>query len=207
MDGLGKKIMILLLVVLLAFAAVSVLRSLHKSDSDNADSSASLGSEQSVNSEEAEKEESTPEGRLFLEKALKHVGGYYQSAGTHLKDPDNPDDENILDCTGLVQGLFEKYCGIKLPGGKHTNMIDKALELGGKKVKSLDDLYVGDLIFYRSDQENNGQHVAIYAGGGDVLDASPGREGRDGVFVRSLVMNEPYEIIRLINTDAVAEIK
>ncbi|MBQ9179528.1 MAG: C40 family peptidase [Firmicutes bacterium] len=207
MDGLGKKLMILLLVVLLAFAAVSVFKSLHKSDSDNADSSASLGSEQSVNGEEAEKEESTPDGRLFLEKALKHVGGYYKRAGTHLKNPDDPDDENIIDCTGLVQELYKKYCGIKLTGGKHTNMIDKALELGGEKVKSPDDLYVGDLLFYRSDEENNRQHVAIYAGGGDVLDASPDREGRDGVYVRSLSTAEPYEIIRLINTDAVKEIK
>ena len=156
----------------------------------------------------------TKEGHDFINKAKQHVGGDYKIAGKHLKDPSNPKDKNSIDCTGLVQALYKKYVGIKLPSGAHSKMIKYALKLGATEVESMDAVAVGDLLFYKLDN-HSGQHVAIYAGNGKVLDASPSRKGwadpyntrtkkvkLDGVFIRDPNQEEPYSIIRILNTEA-----
>ena len=156
----------------------------------------------------------TKEGHEFINKAKQHVGGEYKVAGKHLRDPANAKDKNSIDCTGLVQELYKKYVGIKLPSGAHSKMIKYALKIGGTEIKSLDEVAVGDLLFYKLNN-HSGQHVAIYAGNGKVLDASPSRKGwanpyntrtkkvaLDGVYIRDPNSVEPYSIIRILNTDA-----
>ena len=164
----------------------------------------------------------TKEGHDFMKKAKRHVGGNYKVAGRHLKDPDDPNDKNSIDCTGLVQELYLKYVGLKLPGGKHSKMIKYALEIGGEEIESLDKAAVGDLIFYHTyaNKEKKkivGQHVAIYAGDNKVLDACSSRAGwvnpnnpttkpvkLKGVYIRNVNIGvcKMYKIIRLLNTQA-----
>lgn len=157
----------------------------------------------------------TKEGHDLIEKAKLYIGGFYDRGGKHLKDPADPTDNNSLDCTFFVQALFKKYVGIQLPGGKHSKMITYALEIGGQEIESIEKVAVGDLLFYNVDQKT--QHVAIYAGDGKVIDASPSRKGwvdpnnttveqvkkLDGVYIRELDKKKTLEhIIRLLNTEA-----
>ncbi|GEM_PF-6315247 len=164
----------------------------------------------------------TLEGHDFMAKAKRHVGGKYKVAGRHLKDPTDPNDKNSIDCTGLVQELYLKYVGLKLPGGKHSKMINYALKIGGEEIESLDKAAVGDLIFYhtyanKEKKKKVGQHVAIYAGNNKVLDACSSRAGWEnpddtttkpvklkGVYIRSVKIGvcKMYKIIRLLNTQA-----
>lgn len=71
---------------------------------------------------------------------------------------------DAVDCSALIQQLFEN-AGIELPRTTHD------LAQVGEPV-SRKSLLPGDLLFYR--WKKHALHVAIYAGDGQVIHASPG---------------------------------
>lgn len=73
-------------------------------------------------------------------------------------------DANAVDCSALIQQLFES-AGISLP------RTTRDLASIGEPV-SRESLRPGDLLFYR--WKKHGLHVAVYAGDGMVIHASPG---------------------------------
>lgn len=85
-----------------------------------------------------------------------------------------------VDCSGLVQQTY-KQMGIDLP------RISAAQARAGKRI-GLDQLQVGDLVAWDNSSRNSGaDHIAIYAGGGMIIEAP--RPGI-GVRMRKLGSNE-----------------
>ncbi len=66
-----------------------------------------------------------------------------------------------FDCSGLVKWAYGQ-AGVSLPGGSYN-------QIGYGTAVSLDSLAPGDLVFYGP---GGSQHVAIYIGGGQVVQAS-----------------------------------
>lgn len=97
-----------------------------------------------------------------LLEALKYVGVRYKYGGKSL---------NGMDCSGLVQLVFEESVGKELP------RTARAMSDVGKKV-NINDLKPGDLVFFNTLQRSF-SHVGIYLGEGYFLHAP-----RKGAFVR-----------------------
>ncbi len=90
----------------------------------------------------------------ILEKAKEFLGTTY---GLGHKNPTK------TDCSGFTQQVFSKF-DISLP----RSAVEQAAF--GSKV-SVNDLQVGDLLFYRT-YKKEPSHVAIYAGNGKIIHAS-----------------------------------
>lgn len=100
------------------------------------------------------------------------IGVPYTWGGTDLKSG--------VDCSGFVQQVY-KQMGINLP------RLSAAQARAGKRV-GLNELQVGDLVGWDNSTRNNGaDHVAIYIGGGQIIEAPrPGLSVR----IRSLGKDE-----------------
>lgn len=86
---------------------------------------------------------------------------------------------NGIDCSGLVQVVFDKSVGVKLP----HNSRDQAMK--ARKV-SRKDLRPADLVFFVSSPGGNRiNHVAIYIGDGKIIHSTTSR----GVIVSGLDEN------------------
>lgn len=75
---------------------------------------------------------------------------------------------NSFDCSGLVYYSLQAahvYC-------RRLNAAGYSRTMNWTKINSMDALKRGDLIFFRSDDSSSIGHVAIYAGGGMMIDAS-----------------------------------
>ncbi|MCD8250190.1 MAG: NlpC/P60 family protein [Lachnospiraceae bacterium] len=110
--------------------------------------------------------------------AKQYIGNRYVWGGTSLTKG--------VDCSGFVLAVFKNF-GISLP---HSS---KAQANCGTTI-SLSDLKPGDLVFYGSRSSIN--HVAIYAGGGQVVHAS---NERVGITISSLYYRTPVKAVRIIN--------
>lgn len=97
---------------------------------------------------------------------------------------------DAVDCSALIQQLFEN-AGIELPRTTHD------LARVGEPV-SRKSLQPGDLLFYR--WRKHGLHVAIYAGDGQVIHASPG-EGSVVVTELNKTWNRHFVAARRIMSD------
>jgi hypothetical protein len=102
----------------------------------------------------------------------QYIGTPYQWGGNDLSKG--------VDCSGLIQQGF-KHFGINLPRTSYSMWSQ------GEGV-SMNGLRVGDLVFFDIDRKKPGpDHVAIYAGGGMILEApSPGKK------VKLTDMTQPY---------------
>lgn len=109
--------------------------------------------------------------------AKQHIGNPYVWGGTSLTKG--------ADCSGFVLSVFRNY-GISLP---HSSRAQAGC---GTKI-SLSDLKPGDLVFYGNRSGIN--HVAIYAGGGQVVHAS---NPRVGITVSNLYYRSPVKAVRVI---------
>lgn len=120
----------------------------------------------------------TADGEAVVEEARKYLGLPYVWGGT--------DPTKGLDCSGLVQ-LVYRNLGHDLP----RVSADQARQ--GRPVASLADAQPGDLLAWDNSSRNNGaDHVAIYIGGGKMIEAA-----RPGTTIRvSDVYGDP--IIRRI---------
>ena len=106
-------------------------------------------------------------GAIALAFAKRQIGDRYAYMGT---------GPNSWDCSGLTQGAY-KAAGVKLPHNSRAQM-----GYGRKVTKS--QLKPGDLVFFYSPVS----HVALYAGGGQVLHAS--RPGKPVGYIKMAYM--PY---------------
>lgn len=123
-------------------------------------------------------------GQAVVDEAKKYLGLPYVWGGT--------DPSKGLDCSGLVQVVY-KNLGYDLP------RISADQARAGRPVASLADAQPGDVLAWDNSSRNNGaDHVAIYIGGGKMIEAA-----RPGTNIRiSDVYGSP--IIRRILPDAPA---
>lgn len=105
--------------------------------------------------------------------------GLVQCAVDQLGDPYVLGDEgpNSFDCSGLVHYCLNR-CGVKIG---RWNACSYSNHNGWRRIDSVDDLKKGDLIFFKSDNNANVNHAAIYIGGGGFIHASASK----GCVIRS----------------------
>jgi cell wall-associated NlpC family hydrolase len=126
------------------------------------------------------------ETRVVAE-ARKYLGVPYLWGGT--------DPAKGLDCSGLTQLVF-KNMGIDIPRVSYEQA--KA----GRPVASVADARPGDLVFYDNSSSRPGiDHVAIYIGGGKIIEAP-----RTGLDVRVTDVGNPVSIRRVLPADKSANV-
>lgn len=91
--------------------------------------------------------------------ALSQIGDPY------VWGDEGPDS---FDCSGLVYYCLRKS-GVKIG---RWNAKNYSRNDDWEKITDMDDLKRGDLLFFRSDDEDEVNHTAIYLGGGDFVHAS-----------------------------------
>lgn len=121
-------------------------------------------------------------GQDVVDEAKKYLGLPYVWGGTSK--------EKGVDCSGLVQSVYRSL-GYDLP----RVSADQARQ--GTAVASLAEARPGDLLAWDNSSRNNGaDHIAIYIGGGKMIEAP-----RTGLNVRIVdVPSEPDMIRRIIGT-------
>lgn len=125
-------------------------------------------------------------GQDVVNEAKEYLGLPYVWGGTSK--------EKGVDCSGLVQQVY-KALGYDLP----RVSADQARQ--GTAVASLAEAQPGDLLAWDNSSRNNGaDHIAIYLGGGKMIEAP-----RTGLDVRIVdVPSEPDMIRRIIGTGGTA---
>lgn len=125
-------------------------------------------------------------GQDVVKEAKEYLGLPYVWGGTSK--------EKGVDCSGLVQQVY-KALGYDLP----RVSADQARQ--GTAVASLAEAQPGDLLAWDNSSRNNGaDHIAIYIGGGKMIEAP-----RTGLDVRIVdVPSEPDMIRRIIGTGGAA---
>ncbi|MDR7252835.1 cell wall-associated NlpC family hydrolase [Nocardioides sp. BE266] len=122
-------------------------------------------------------------GDAIVAKAKEMLGLPYVWGGT--------DPERGVDCSGLVQSVYSSF-GIDLP----RLSADQAR--AGRPVASMNDVRPGDLIAWDNSSRNNGaDHIAIYAGNGQMIEAP-----RPGGKVQLVPVTTPPDYIRRVLPDA-----
>lgn len=93
--------------------------------------------------------------------------------------------KTVYDCSGLIKAICEKY-GLKLPHGSNSQynqyMARKGLLKKGFKENG-EELRPGTLVFMYDAKKNNRDHVGVYVGNKEVVEAKGGQWG----VVKSLV--------------------
>lgn len=117
--------------------------------------------------------------RLDLcEYAKKFLGNPYVWGGESLTKG--------ADCSGFVLSVYKKY-GISLP---HSS---RAQANCGKSIK-LSEAKPGDLVFYAKGKRIN--HVGIYIGGGQIINAS---SPKTGIRIANVHYRTPVKVVSLLN--------
>ncbi len=129
--------------------------------------------------------ESYPTGGSF--SATGDVAGVISVATAQIGKQYVTGDEgpNTFDCSGLVY-----YC-LKTNGvnvGRRSSA-SYAENSAWRKIESMSDVKKGDLLFFRSDSSSQVSHVAIYIGGGKMIDAS----SSNGKVVRRSATSDYWE--------------
>ncbi|WP_104105558.1 transglycosylase SLT domain-containing protein [Nocardioides sp. 616] len=127
----------------------------------------------------------TADGAAVVEEAKKYLGLPYVWGGT--------DPTKGLDCSGLVQVVY-KNLGYDLP------RVSFQQAASGRPVASMAEAQPGDLIAWDNSSRNNGvDHIAIYIGGGKMIEAP-----RTGLDVRIIDVPSTPDVIRRILPDSAA---
>lgn len=124
-------------------------------------------------------------GDQVVAQARQHLGVPYVWGGT--------DPHRGLDCSGLVQVVYGAL-GIDLPRVSYQQA------QAGEPVASLAEARPGDLIAWDNSSRNNGaDHIAIYIGNGQMIEAP-----RPGEVVRISDVTTPPDYIRRILPESTA---
>jgi Transglycosylase SLT domain/NlpC/P60 family len=122
------------------------------------------------------------DGMAVVEEAKKYLGLPYVWGGT--------DPTKGLDCSGLVQVVY-KNLGYDLP------RVSFQQAASGRPVASMAEAQPGDLIAWDNSSRNNGvDHIAIYIGGGKMIEAP-----RTGLDIRIIDVPSTPDVIRRILPD------
>ena len=113
----------------------------------------------------------------FIDHAQTFIGTPYRTGGTNRRG---------MDCSGLTLRLYRDIYNIRLPH-KTSDLFRIGSEIPSR---SLD---VGDLVFFRINQERIPSHVGIYLGNGRFIHASSSR----GVVISR--MSEAYYKNRFVS--------
>ena len=118
------------------------------------------------------------EGRAqFIDHAQTFIGTPYRTGGTSRRG---------MDCSGLALRLYRDIYDIRLP-----HKTSALFRIGAEvPTRSLD---VGDMVFFRINQERIPSHVGIYLGNGRFIHASSSR----GVIISR--MSEAYYRNRFVS--------
>ena len=143
------------------------------------------GSQSSQTTPKPSSGESYPTGGSF--NATGDVAGVISVATAQIGKQYVTGDEgpNTFDCSGLVY-----YC-LKTNGvnvGRRSSA-SYAENSAWRKIESMNDVKKGDLLFFRSDSSSQVSHVAIYIGGGKMIDAS----SSNGKVVRRSATSDYWE--------------
>ena len=125
-------------------------------------------------------------GQDVVDEAKEYLGLPYVWGGTSK--------EKGVDCSGFIQSVY-KSLGYDLP------RVSADQARAGTAVNSMAEARPGDLIAWDNSSRNNGaDHIAIYLGGGKMIEAP-----RTGLNVRIVdVPSNPDMIRRIIDTPAAA---
>jgi cell wall-associated NlpC family hydrolase len=122
-------------------------------------------------------------GDDVVSKAKEMLGLPYVWGGT--------DPERGVDCSGLVQSVYKSF-GIELP------RVSADQARAGRPVASMNDARPGDLIAWDNSSRNNGaDHIAIYVGNGQMIEAP-----RPGSKVQLVPVTTAPDYIRRVLPDA-----
>lgn len=112
--------------------------------------------------------ESYPVGGSF--SATGDVAGVISVATAQIGKQYVTGDEgpNTFDCSGLVYYCL-KTNGVSVSRRSSASYAENS---AWRKIDSMSDVKKGDLLFFRSDSSSQVSHVAIYIGGGKMIDAS-----------------------------------
>lgn len=113
----------------------------------------------------------------LCEYAKQFIGNPYVWGGTSLTKG--------ADCSGYVLSIFAKY-GISLP---HSSRAQATMGTG----ISLDEAKPGDLVFYAKGSRIN--HVGIYIGGGQIVNAS---SPKTGIRISNVYYRTPVAVRRIL---------
>ena len=102
----------------------------------------------------------TSKGEEIVEYAKKFIGGRYVYGGNNLATG--------VDCSGFTSQIMKKF-GINLQRSSRSQYASNGVKV------SVNELKPGDLVFYGNGGYIN--HVAIYAGNGQIVHASDSRTG------------------------------
>lgn len=128
-------------------------------------------------------EATSAQGEAVVAEAKKYLGLPYVWGGT--------DPTKGLDCSGLVQ-LVYKNLGHDLP------RVSNQQASAGRPVASMAEAQPGDLIAWDNSSRNRGvDHIAIYIGGGKMIEAP-----RTGLDIRIIDVPSTPDVIRRIIPDA-----
>jgi hypothetical protein len=98
------------------------------------------------------------QGQAVVDEAKKYLGLPYVWGGT--------DPQHGVDCSGLVQSVYKSF-GYDLP------RVSADQARSGRAVASLAEAQPGDILAWDNSSRNNGaDHVAIYIGGGKMIEAA-----------------------------------
>ncbi|TNM44199.1 lytic transglycosylase [Nocardioides albidus] len=118
-------------------------------------------------------------GEQVVAEARKYIGLPYIWGGT--------DPTKGMDCSGLVQTVY-KHLGYDLP------RVSNQQATAGRPVASMAEAQPGDLIAWDNSSRNNGvDHIAIYIGGGKMIEAP-----RTGLDIRVVDVPSTPDVIRRI---------
>ena len=160
-----------------AQAAAAAAEAASTEDTSSSTSSSSSSSSSSSNSSTSAST-SSGSGSQVASYALQFVGNPYKWGGTSLT--------NGADCSGFVMSVYAHF-GVSLP---HSSGSQAGY---GTKV-SLSEAQPGDLVFYARGGSVN--HVAIYIGGGQIVNAACEREG---ICTKSVNYRDVYCVKRILN--------
>lgn len=95
----------------------------------------------------------------------------YEFAITHIDTPyrwgsTGPDS---FDCSGFVNYIYENTAHVNLP------RVSYEMSKGGDEV-NLEDLKIGDLVFFKTTKKNRISHVGIYIGENKFIHASSAKK-------------------------------
>ena len=113
---------------------------------------------------------STGSGATIVAFARSQIGKPYQTGGSG-----NPG----WDCSGLVQSALATV-GVQVSHSALAQLGSPKGKIIDANIKNLSNLQPGDIIFPAATPELLGNHVAVYSGGGNIIEAAyPGSKVRE----------------------------